>query len=145
MVTQKDSKMETETLCRWNDNFGWKGKSILGDPGAVIVGYKGFSWAKVYYKNRRAPVQLLLPNQFQKHLNYPLLIELSPTKIPFTPLTAPPPKVVGLFRKISVCCARGKRPSILAEPELKMGTKKTLGPFDSKKTFHLFGSSKVFP
>ena len=38
MVTKKDSKMETEMLCRWNDNFSWNGKSILGDPEAVIVG-----------------------------------------------------------------------------------------------------------
>ena len=34
----------------------------------------GFSWVKVYYKNERAPGNLLLPNQFQKHLNSLLLI-----------------------------------------------------------------------
>ena len=39
-----------------------------------LVGTTGFSWVKVYNKSGRAPGQLLLPIQFQKHLNSLLLI-----------------------------------------------------------------------
>ena len=49
--------------------------SILGDPGAVSRVDK-MSAVKVYCNiiSKRAPGHLLLPNQFQKRLNCPLLI-----------------------------------------------------------------------
>ena len=47
--------------------------SILGDPGAVSRVDK-MSVVKVYCKIETSPGHLLLPNQFQRRLNCPLLI-----------------------------------------------------------------------
>ena len=69
--TRRQHQLQQLSDSNVNINFTERTSS---ETQGYLVGRKGFSWAKVNNKNKRAPGHLLLPNNFQKHLNSLLLI-----------------------------------------------------------------------